>query len=319
MNKIGVLIETRVGCVKPAMNGVITAARGPGRELFGLVLDGRATEVKAALQAYGIHHIVDVQSATGPIDWNPELWARAIVEAMRGLGFNILFGLTSALGKEVLPRIAAILDAPLLLDCIRVDLETMTAEKAQHSGKTIATFRLYGDHYLFGIRPNVNEAIPSATETDMLSFQFALTGSSLTVEAIRKDSSSGVDLTEAEIIISGGRAMQNGDNFRILQECAEVLGASVGASRVAVDAGWVPHSMQVGQTGKTVSPKLYIACGISGSVQHFAGMKTSGVIVAINTDPQADMMQRCDYGIVGDLFEVVPILTRRLKAVLQSR
>jgi electron transfer flavoprotein alpha subunit len=128
-----------------------------------------------------------------------------------------------------------------------------------------------------------------------------------------------VDLTEAEIIISGGRAMQNGDNFRILQECAEVLGASVGASRVAVDAGWVPHSMQVGQTGKTVSPKLYIACGISGSVQHFAGMKTSGVIVAINTDPQADMMQRCDYGIVGDLFEVVPILTRRLKAVLQSR
>ncbi|RUA01581.1 MAG: electron transfer flavoprotein subunit alpha/FixB family protein, partial [Deltaproteobacteria bacterium] len=117
-----------------------------------------------------------------------------------------------------------------------------------------------------------------------------------------------------EIIISGGRGMKNGENFQILQECAQVMGAAVGASRVAVDNGWVPHSMQVGQTGTTVCPKLYIACGISGSIQHFAGMKTAGTIVCINTDPDAAMMQQCDYGIAGDLFKIIPALTRQLKA-----
>ena len=123
-----------------------------------------------------------------------------------------------------------------------------------------------------------------------------------------------VDLTEAEIIITGGRPMDSADNFKILYTCAEELGAAVGASRAAVDAGFAPHSMQVGQTGKTVSPKLYIGCGLSGSVQHFAGMKTSRVIVGINTDKDAPIFGKCDYGVVGDLFEVVPALTEALKA-----
>lgn len=109
--------------------------------------------------------------------------------------------------------------------------------------------------------------------------------------------------------------MENPENFEILFECARVMGAAVGASRVAVDAGWVPHTMQVGQTGATVSPKVYIACGISGSVQHFAGMKTSGLIIAINTDPEASITKNCDYYIVADLFKIVPVLTRQLKLI----
>jgi electron transfer flavoprotein alpha subunit len=303
MQKIGLLVETNAAGIKPALNGAITAARGPEHELYGLVFDGKGAAYKDELQDYGIHKIVDVQSAQGLLSWNPDNWARAIVQTT----------------KDVLPRIAAILDAPLLLDCIDVDLETLTAEKSQFSGKTIATFKLRGTHYLFGIRPNVIAAHPAPVTAEVLSLQTQIGNESLMVGAVKKDSAGTMDLSEARIIIAGGRGMQNGENYRILRECADVLGAAVGASRVAVDAGWVPHSMQVGQTGTTVSPTLYIACGISGSVQHFVGMKTSGVVVAINTDAQAAMMQHCDYGIVGDLFEILPLLTRHLKTTLNHK
>ena len=316
MQKIGLLIETNADGIKPTLNGVITAARGPDHELYGLVFDGKGAAYKGELQNYGIHKIVNVQSVEGLLSWNPDNWAKAIVQAMEHLGINILFGLTTSQTKDVFPRIAAILDAPLLLDCIGVELETLTAEKSQFSGKTIATFKLRGTHYLFGLRPNVIAAHPAPVTAEVLSLQTQIGLESLMVEAVKKDTAGTMDLSEAQIIIAGGRGMQNGENYRILHECADILGAAVGASRVAVDAGWVPHSMQVGQTGTTVSPNLYIACGISGSVQHFAGMKTSRVVVAINTDAQAAMMQHCDYGIVEDLFKVVPLLTRRLRTTL---
>ena len=129
------------------------------------------------------------------------------------------------------------------------------------------------------------------------------------VREIKKAGTGAVDLTEANIIITGGRAIGAADNFKMLRDCAQALGAAVGASRAAVDAGYAPHSMQVGQTGKTVSPKLYIACGVSGAVQHFAGMKTSKVIVAINSDKDAPIFGKSNYGIIGDIFEVIPLLT----------
>jgi electron transfer flavoprotein alpha subunit len=133
------------------------------------------------------------------------------------------------------------------------------------------------------------------------------------VRAVRTGGSGSADLTEANIIITGGRAIGSPDNFQVLRECADELGAAVGASRAAVDAGYAPHSMQVGQTGKTVSPKLYIACGVSGAVQHFAGMKTSKVVVAINNDQDAPIFGKSNYGLLGDLFEVVPALTDALR------
>jgi electron transfer flavoprotein alpha subunit len=318
MENIGILIELKDGNIKKTNFGVITLARQPGCELFALILNGDAGACKEQLQPYGIGKVIDVASAEGALAWNPDQWARAIIAAMNQFGITTLCGLTSARGKELLPRVAADLDAPLVMDCVDLNLSERTVKKSQFSGKTIATLQISGNHFIFGIRPNAIEAKPAPCEAEVIPFQTDVESAGLVVKEIKQQTQSGIDLTEADIIISGGRGMEKPENFEILFECANVIGAAVGASRAAVDAGWAPHSMQVGQTGATVSPKVYIACGISGSVQHFAGMKTSGLIIAVNTDAEANISQKCDYYIVADLFEIVPLLTRELKLIVNE-
>jgi len=316
MEKIGILVEIRDGEIKKANYGVITGARGNDHELYALVLDGCGPTYKDELQEHGVQKIIDISAKEGTIQWNPELWARAVIHTMNHFDINTLFGLTSAQGKDLLPRIAASLDAPLVMDCTSVNVAERTVTKSQFSGKVTARIRLNGTHCIYGIRPNAIEPKPAPCEVEVIRHQVSVEGEQMVIQQIKEGELTGADLTEADIIVSGGRAMGRAENFRVLHECAEVMGAAVGASRAAVDSGYAPHDMQVGQTGKTVSPKLYIACGISGSIQHFAGMKTSGAIVAINTDPDAPIFEKCDYGIVGDLFEIVPILTRQLKETL---
>jgi electron transfer flavoprotein alpha subunit len=233
---------------------------------------------------------------------------------MESLGIKVLLGLASIQGKDLLARIAAALDAPLILDCIAVNLAEHTVQKSQFSGKTIATLKVEGAFRIYGIRPNTIEATLSPSEAQVVAFPTVEKNADLTVNEIKQSSSGGIDLTEADVILSGGRGLENSENFSVLFECADVIGAAVGASRVAVDEGWVPYAMQVGQTGKTVCPKVYIACGISGSVQHFAGMKTAGMIIAINKDPEAAIVKKSDYFVIADLFKIVPVMTRHLKA-----
>jgi len=318
MQKIGILIETKNGEIKKTNFGVITAARGDNRELYAFLLDEIRGDQKELLPSYGVHKIVEIKSGDKPIDYNPASWSQAVIQAMVHFGIDSLLGLADLKGQNLIPRIAAGLNAPLVMDCSAVDLAGHTVKKSQFSGRAIATLKTEGDYHIYGIRPNAIEAASTPCQAENVSFQAEIQEDGLTVKEIKPGDSHGVDLTEADIILSGGRGLENSENFRVLFECAEKMGAAVGASRVAVDEGWVPHTMQVGQTGKTVSPKVYMACGISGSVQHFAGMKTAAMIIVVNKDPEAAIMKHCDYFVIADLFEIIPALTTRLKTATTS-
>jgi electron transfer flavoprotein alpha subunit len=313
MQSIGLLIEFKNGKVKDANFGMATAACGSDRELYALVVDASAAEAKTALSAYGVAHILDIR--TGTDGWNPALQAGAIIAAMQKHGITHLIGLTSPTGRELLPRIAARLDAPLVMDCTAIDLENRRAETSQYSGKTHACIALTGDRFIYGLRANVVAPVAAETTTQIIDFSFDNEpDDTYQVVETRIDKAGDQFLAEADVIFSGGRGMKNGENFQLLFDCARHINASVGASRVAVDNGWVPYTLQVGQTGVKVNPKVYLAFGISGSVQHFAGMKTAKTIIAVNTDENAAIMANCDYYAVGDLFAILPELEKVLAA-----
>lgn len=318
MATIGILIETEDGNVKDTNFGVLTAARGQGdNTIIALMIDGSADGAKEALGKYGAQKVVQVSADSGDLSTSPDLKARTLAAAIENYNLDAMLGLASAQGRDLFARLAAFLDLPLASDCMAVDIVGNTVKKSHFSGKTFATVKMTGSVMLCAMRPNAIEAVEAPADADVESFSAAVEDPGLVkVVAVNKEASDNVDLTEAAVIVTGGRPIASADNYKILEECARLLGGAIGASRAAVDAGFAPHSMQVGQTGKTVSPRLYIGCGLSGSVQHFAGMKTSKVIVAINTDKDAPIFEKCDYGIIGDLFDVVPVLTEVLKEKL---
>lgn len=252
--------------------------------------------------------------------YNPMSWSKGLSELVTSNGYDIVLGSSSVLGTDLFSRASVTANGNYISDCTELSLdgEKLTPRKPLYAGKCSCAVELNGTGPKF-ILMRANQ-LPSGAEDQ--------TTANVTKSALPEGSSkfkvlpmvSGnndkADLTEANIIVSGGRGMKEASNFKLLDELADVLGATVGASRAVTDDGWVPHSMQVGQTGKTVAPSLYIACGISGAVQHLAGMSGSKVIVAINNDPDAPIFKKSTYGIVGDVFEVVPKLTEQLKSVL---
>lgn len=219
----------------------------------------------------------------------------------------------SARGKDLAARLAARLNASIAMDCtdVQADNEPMTVTRSMFGGKVLATFELNGNLRILALRPNAVKIEKQAGEGVLESVDADIGESR--VRFVEKTLETGkLELTEADVIVSGGRGM-GGADYSVIETLAEALGGAVGASRSAVDEGWRPHSDQVGQTGKTVSPNLYIACGISGAIQHLAGMSSSKVIVAVNKDPEAPIFLKADYGIVGDLFQVVPAITEEVK------
>ncbi len=260
--------------------------------------------------------------------YSTEGYSKAIACLVKEHKPEILLGGATAQGKDLLPRVAAKLETGIASDCIDVDLNS--------EGKLLCTRPIYAGKVrvqstipdsspqMASLRPNVFEVSPpdESKSAEIIKVKPSLTDQDIRakVKEVLKEAGEKVDLTEAEMIVSGGRAMKGPDDFKILEELAKVLGekVTVGASRAVVDAGIAPHDMQVGQTGKVVNPNLYIACGISGAIQHLAGMITSKCIVAINKDPEAPIFQKADYGIVGDLFKVVPILTEAIKKLKEQ-
>ncbi len=228
----------------------------------------------------------------------------------------ILLPATSA-GKDLGPRLAIHLNTGLASECTHLEIQDdeLVASRPAYAGKIVLKVRIIGSPKIATLRPNAFTAkeLPSPKSPTIETFSFSKRESRMTVREFVAPEGKKLDLTEANVIVSGGRGMGGPDNYKILQELADVMGGVVGASRASVDAGWRPHSDQVGQTGRTVSPTLYIACGISGAIQHKVGMVNSKVIVAINKDPEAPIFGFADYGIVGDVFEVVPALTREMK------
>ena len=319
MKNIGIIIETDHGKIKEANFGMITLANADDTQLFAFVMTADTRALKEQLESFGITKIVDVLLPPDQQN-NPAIRAKAIISAIKEFNICAVFGLSTAIGKDLLPRIAALLEAPLIMDCFHVDLEQNLVKTSQYSGKTIATIKLTGDVLILGVRPNAIEPVKVSkpAEIAVQILELKLDGTNLISRRFRvirtggADKNKTIDLVEADVIIAGGRGMKNSDNFILLSQCAEKLNAAVGASRVAVDSGWVPYSMQVGQTGEKVSPRVYIACGISGSIQHFAGMKTTGMIIAINTDESAAIMSNCDYYVKADALEIIPELTKLL-------
>jgi len=292
-----------------------------GEEVCALLLGSNVESLAAQLGPYGADKVYCLEDEVFKNYLN-ESYTQGISELVKSQNPSILLGGATASGKDLFPRVATRLGTGLAMDCVNIDLDNNLLKMTRpiYAGKVLMEATVpQSKPQMATLRPNLIEILPvdSSKKAEVIKSKPNLKKEDLktVLKEILKGESKKIDLTEAKIIVSGGRGMKDKENFIILEELANAFGeeTAVGASRAAVDSGYAPHDIQVGQTGKVVNPTLYIACGISGSIQHLAGMATSKYIVAINKDPEAPIFQKADYGIVGDLFQVVPLLTQEVK------
>jgi len=283
-------------------------------DLIAVVLGSGVEQISSELGKYGADRVIVADSqdlAEYLTDAYTNVLADIIAKESPGV---VILGATSQ-GKDLSARLAARLKAPLAMECVAIQTEDsdLVVTRPMYGGKVLADMVLEGSPKIIAIRPNamgIKEAAGAGT-VEILEVDSGTTA----LQFVEKKMETGkIELTEADIVVSGGRGM-GGSDYTLVEELAAVLGGAVGASRSAVDEGWRPHSDQVGQTGKVVSPNLYVACGISGAIQHLAGMSTSKVIVAVNKDEEAPIFSKADYGIVGDLFEVLPLITDEVNKI----
>ena len=317
--------EHRDGKLRRSSLEAVSEARRLAAALGGpvtAVLVGPGTESLAAeLAAHGADkvHVFDDPTLA---DYATETYARALAQAVTEAKPAAVLVPFTAMGKDLAPRAAARLGAGLVSDCVSFTARDgrLLARRPMYSGKAFATMSWEGEPQMATLRTNVFplEARDASRKAEVVKGAID-TSSRAKVKAVHAAVAGKVELSEAQIVVSGGRGLKGPENFHLVQELADALGAAVGASRAVVDAGWVEHQYQVGQTGKTVSPTLYVAAGISGAIQHLAGMSSSKVIVAINKDPDAPIFKVATYGRVGDVFEILPKLTAAAKAYFAAK
>jgi electron transfer flavoprotein alpha subunit len=296
-----------------------------GEELHAVVVGKDIGACPDALAEGGASKVYLIDSADLAV-YTTDGYAKALAELIGREKPTLVLIAHNAVGKDLAPALAQKLKAGQASDVIGIELEGgVRFKRPIYAGKAYALVSFTGASTpgIVTIRPKAFEPAVLQAGASAQVVAFATAVSAADIRQIVKDvvskASGRVELTEADVVVSGGRGMKSGENFKILEELADILGAAVGATRAAVDEGWIETQFQVGQTGKVVSPTLYIACGISGAIQHLAGMSSSKYIVAINKDPEAEIFKVADYGIVADLFEVVPVLTREFKNVLAQR
>ena len=290
------------------------------------IADGLGTDVTAVVVGTGIEGLTGELQKYGPdkilvaddpalAEYTTDAYTNVIAGLIQSLDPAVILIGASVQGKDLCARLAARLDAGLAMDCtvIKLDSGILTCTRPMFGGKIFADVEIEGSPQLIAIRPNVMDIVETAKDCVVEKVDVNVGEVKTTVVEKNMETGDKIELTEADIIVSGGRGT-SGD-FAAIEQLAAAFGGAVGASRSAVDEGWRPHSDQVGQTGKVVSPVLYVACGISGAIQHLAGMSTSKFIVAINKDPEAPIFSKADLGIVGDLAEVVPAMAEEVKKV----
>ncbi len=321
----GVMIvaEQRDGALRKISLELASTARKladqSGDEVSAILLGSGIEGLAVELGKYGVDKVfVGDNAALEP--YVTEAHAEVVAKIVKENDPSILLLGASVQGKDLSSRVAAKLATGLATDCtdVKIDGGKMVATRPMYAGKCYGEVVVAANPQMASLRPNVFPAAENAKAGAVVKVDVAIDAASIKskVLEVQKDSSGKVDLTEATVIVSGGRGMKGPEGFAILDELADVLKGTVGASRAAVDAGWKAQKDQVGQTGKVVSPNLYIACGISGAIQHLAGMSSSKCIVAINKDAEAPIFTKADYGVVDDLFKVIPELTAVCKKLV---
>ena len=324
MKKIIAFIETRENKIKASGFEAASAAVRLGKELnceAEAVIIGNKVDGISELGKYGIKKVILAENDR-IAEYSTTAYAKILADVCKNRDAGVILLSATSMGKDLGPRTAAKLESGLAADCIDLKIENgdIIATRPVYAGKALVNVKLTSPVKMFALRPNVFKAdagFSGTPETEKINVELSDSDFSACVKEVVV-SNEKLDVAEANIIVSGGRGLKEPENFKYVENLANVLGAAIGASRAVVDAGWRPHSEQVGQTGKTVSPSLYIACGISGAIQHLAGMSSSKCIVAINKDKDAPIFQIADYGIVGDVFEILPALTDEFKKLLSN-
>jgi electron transfer flavoprotein alpha subunit len=320
MANVLAVVEQRDGALRRISDEVVTAAKliadGIGGEVHALLIGPSGVSGTAA--ALGKVGAAKIMVAEGAAQYSPDTFSATIAErAKAGDYFAVVFGASSQ-GRDLAPRVAAKLDAPLAGDAtsLEIDAGELVITRPVYAGRAFAKVVLKGAPRIVSVRPNTFRPKDAVAAGTVESIPLSSAPARVKVREVKAASGKGLDVGEAPIIVSGGRGMKGPENWHLLEQLRDALGttASLGASRAVVDAGWRPHAEQVGQTGKTVSPQLYFAVGISGAMQHLAGMRSAKTIVAINKDPDAPIFKIADYGIVGNVEDVLPALTEAIKA-----